>query len=497
MTKTPKKPTLLQALIPIIVLIAMLSVNVLLMFKDDALSGSNQIILLFAAAVVVLIAMSRLGYDWETIQDGIVKTISTAMPSILIMLMIGALTGTWLISGIVPAMIYYGLDFLNPKVFLLAACVISAIVSMATGSSWTTIGTIGVALLGIGKALGFSEGIVAGAIISGGYFGDKLSPMSETTNLAPAVAGTDLFTHIRSMMKTNIPTFSITIVIFTILGFMYDAGEVVHGPEVLQAALASKFDITPLLFIVPAFVLVLIVKKAPALPALFLGMLLGCVFAAIFQPGIIAEIGKGIVDGREVSSLTASAIGAFQAMFGDVSITTDNAQVNDLLSSGGMAGMMNTIWLIICAMVFGGAMEASGMLSRISEAIISKAQSTGSLITSTVGSCFFFNLTASDQYLAIVVPGKMFADAYRKRGIGPEVLSRSLEDAGTVTSVLIPWNTCGAYQSNVLGVATWAYLPYCFFNWLSPIVNIIFGYLFVKAKEAVNPGKVAVERVED
>jgi Na+:H+ antiporter, NhaC family len=473
MTSTKRKPRLLEAFIPILFLIALLSTNVYV-FGDAALDGSNQIVLILSAAVAALVA-ARIGYKWNDLQDGIVNSISAAMPSILILLLIGALAGTWLISGIVPAMIYYGLHILNPTIFLVAACVVSAIVSVATGSSWSTIATIGVALLGIGKALGMHEGLIAGAIISGAYFGDKMSPLSDTTNLAPAMAGTDLFTHIRYMTLTTVPSILITLLIFLGIGLSQDSGAAIQDVDAVLAAIESKFVITPWLFMVPALVIFLIVRKVPALPALLAGSLLGGVFALIFQPHIVNE-----VSGISTNAFESAYVGIMKALYTDISVTTDHAMVNDLLSTGGMFGMLNTVWLILCAMVFGGVMEGSGMLHRISEEVIKLAHSTGSLIASTVATCGFFNITASDQYLAIVVPGRMYAKAYSDRGLAPENLSRTLEDSGTVTSVLVPWNTCGATQSTVLGVSTMAYAPYCFFNIISPLMTIIFGAFQIK-----------------
>ncbi len=470
-----QKPTLLQALIPIVFLIIALFINVRI-FGDSAIEGSNQIILLLSAAVGALVAL-RVGMKWEEIQKGIVKTISSAMASILILLLIGSLAGTWLLSGVVPAMIYYGLQILNPTIFLVAACIVCAIVSIATGSSWTTAATVGIALMGIGKALGINDGMIAGAVLSGAYFGDKMSPLSDTTNLAPAMAGTDLFTHIRYMTITTIPSISIALILFLILGFMQGgAGDVTQTNEIL-AAIDSKFNINGWLFLVPAAVIFLIVKKVPALPAILIGALLGAVFALIFQPDVVASVANW-----EGSAGTVTFVGIMKAMYGDIAIVTGNGIVDDLLKSGGMAGMLGTVWLILSAMVFGGVMESSGLLKRIAEAVISKVKSTGSLVASTAGTTMFFNATASDQYLAIVVPGRMYADIYKEKGLAPENLSRTLEDSGTVTSVLVPWNTCGAYHSNVLGVATGAYLPYAFFNLISPIMTIAFAYLNIKIK---------------
>ena len=394
----------------------------------------------------------------------------------MLILLIGSLSGTWLISGIIPAMMYYGLKLLSPDVFLVACCVICAIVSLATGSSWSTIATVGIALLGIGQALGFSTGLIGGAVISGAYFGDKMSPMSDTTNVAAAAAETDLFAHIRYMMLTTVPSFLITLVIFLFIGFSIDMQEM-QNVNVLLEVLASTFNINIWLFLVPLILIFLIVKKVASLPSLVIASLLGALFAVIFQSEIITTF-----SGESDFYFTASYIAIIQAMSTDVAIQTDNKLINDILTSGGMYGMLNTIWLIICAMVFSGAMEGAGLLKRITEPIIRYTESTGSMIVTTAGTCVFFNVATSDQYLAIVVPGRMFANAYKEKGLAPENLSRTLEDAGTVTSVLIPWNTCGATQSAVLGVATFAYLPYCFFNIISPFMTIAYGYLGIKIK---------------
>lgn len=484
MDKERRQPSLLEAFIPIIFLIILLSFNVSI-FGDDALSGSNQIVLILSTAVAAIVA-SRLGYRWNELQEGIVHSISSAMTSLLILLLIGSLAGTWLISGIVPAMIYYGLQILNPSIFLFAACIVCAIVSIATGSSWTTAATVGIALIGIGKALGISEGLIAGAILSGAYFGDKMSPLSDTTNLAPAMAGTDLFTHIRYMALTTFPSITIALILFLIIGFTSGGDGTITNTSVMLAAIDSKFNVNGLLFIVPIVVVVLIVRKTPAIPALLVGTLLGGVFALIFQPEVVRE-----VSGISGSTLDVMFVGVMKALYGSVAVTTDNEMVNELLSSGGMYGMLGTIWLILSAMSFGGVMEKAGLLKRIASAVISMVNSTGSLIASTVGTCVFFNVTASDQYLAIVVPGRMYADIYREKGLAAQNLSRTLEDSGTVTSVLIPWNTCGAYHSTVLGVSTLAYAPYCFFNIISPFMTILYAYLNIKIKKLVNTEKVA------
>lgn len=488
MTKSARKPTLLEAFIPVVFLIILLFYNVFYVFGDEALDGSNQLILILSAAVAGIVGV-RIGVSWEKMQDGVVSSISAAMSSILILLLIGSLAGTWLLSGIVPAMIYYGLQILNPTIFLFAACVVCAVVAVATGSSWSTIATVGIALLGIGKALGMSEGVVAGAIISGAYFGDKMSPLSDTTNLAPAMAGTDLFTHIKHMAWTTIPSIGITLVIFLVIGFTQETAAPVNVDDVL-VAIEKNFNINGWLFLVPVAVIVLIVRKMPALPALLIGTLLGGLFAVIFQPQAIAEI-SGFADGR----LESYYIAVMKSMYTSISLPSENVIVDELLTTGGMAGMLNTIWLIICAMVFGGVMESAGLLQRITEEVIKWAHSTGSLIASTAGTCIFFNLTASDQYLSIVVPGRMYADTYRERGLKPENLSRTLEDSGTVTSVLVPWNTCGATQSAVLGVATVVYLPFCFFPIISPIMTILFGYLNIGITRYKNKKEAQEDRL--
>jgi NhaC family Na+:H+ antiporter len=470
-----KKPSLLQAFIPIIFLIIALFINVAI-FGDASLDGSNQLILIFSAAVAAVVAL-RLKMPWADIQDGIVKSISSAMGSIIILLLIGSLAGTWLLSGIVPAMIYYGLQVLNPTIFLVAACIVCSIVSIATGSSWTTAATVGIALIGIGKALGLNEGMIAGAVLSGAYFGDKMSPLSDTTNLAPAMAGTDLFTHIRYMAYTTVPSISIALVIFLILGFTASPEGSIGQTDEILTAISAKFNISGWLFLVPAAVVFLIIKKMPAIPAILIGALLGAVFALVFQPEMVRTVSEWTG-----STATQSFVGVMKAMYGDIAIVTGNAIVDDLLSTGGMAGMLGTVWLILAAMIFGGVMESSGLLKRIAEAVMRVVRSNGSLVTATAATTIFFNGTASDQYLAIVVPGRMYADMYRRRGLAPENLSRTLEDSGTVTSCLFPWNTCGAYHAGVLGVATGAYLPYAFFNLISPLMTIAFAYLKIKIR---------------
>ena len=474
-TIKPLKPTILQALLPILFLIVALFINVRI-FGDAALDGSNQIILMLSAGVASIVAL-RLGYKWKKIRTSIVKSISSALSSIIILLLIGSLAGTWLLSGVVPAMIYYGLQVLNPTIFLVAATIVCAIVSVATGSSWTTAATVGIALIGIGTALGLSPGMVAGAIISGAYFGDKMSPLSDTTNLAPAMVGSDLFTHIRYMAYTTVPSITITLIIFLIIGLTQDSSGTTASTQEILEAINGSFYISPVLFLVPIAVIFMIVRKIPAIPAIMFGAILGGIFAAVFQPEVVLSV-------SEYESLSAEAyyVGIMKAFYGDIQIITGQEIVDDLLSSGGMYGMLGTVWLIVSAMIFGGVMEGTGMLKRIAESIISLVNSTGSLVASTAGTCVFFNITASDQYLAIVVPGRMYTDTYKEKGLAPENLSRTLEDSGTVTSALIPWNTCGAYHANVLGVATFAYLPFAFFNLISPFMTIFYAYMGIKIR---------------
>ena len=478
---TNKELGIWPALTPVFALIAMLAFNVFV-FGDDALSGSNQFVLLLGGAVAAVVGYFN-NVEYDKMIDEVAGNIQSTAGAILILLMVGALAGTWLISGIIPTMIYYGLQILNPTIFLAACVIICAVISVATGSSWTTSATVGIALIGIAEALGISVGMTAGAILSGAYFGDKLSPLSDTTNLAPAMAGTDLFTHIRYMTLTTVPTITITLIIFVIIGFNLDTTGTTDTSAIL-ASIEKSFTISPWLFLVPAIVIALIVKKTSPLIALLLGTLLGAAAALFFQPGIVAQI-AGTTDLNFISGYR----GVMQAITVDTAIETDNKNLNDLFSSGGMAGMLGTIWLIICAMVFGGIMEAIGALARISKALLNLFHTTFGLFASTVFSCLALNATASDQYLAIVVPGKMFAKAYRDKSLAPENLSRALEDSGTVTSVLIPWNTCGAYHSGVLGVPTLSYAGYAFFNYLSPFMTLLFAAFGIKIKELSQSAK--------
>ena len=459
------------ALAPVVLLVALLGADVVY-FGEDSSYGSNQIALLLAALFAGALGMGR-GTTWTDIRDAIAHSIGTATEAILILLLIGALSGTWLLAGIIPAFIHYGMMILQPGIFLFAACVVCAVLSLATGSSWGTVGTVGIALVGIGQALGLSEGWVAGAIISGAYFGDKMSPLSDTTNLAPAVAGTDLITHIRYMAYTTGPSIGIALVVFLVVGFGGAATtETAQLAPGFSDAVSGAFSIHPGLFVAPIVVLVMIARKVPAAPALFVGVLVGALTAVVFQPDIIRQVA-----GPELGYAAASYVASMQAMALDVSVTTGHGLADELLSSGGMKGMLNTVWLIVCAMTFGAVLQATGMLHRMTQALVSGVNSSLGLIGRTVGACVAFNVLASDQYIAIVVPGKMMGDAYADRDLAPENLSRTLEDAGTVTSVLIPWNTCGVAQSGILGVATLAYAPYCIFNWVSPLMTMLVAAL--------------------
>ncbi len=458
-----------EALIPVVALMAMLAYNIF--YADGVLLGdySNQFILLLGGLIAAVVGFFN-KVNFKAMVVEIIDNLKSVFIPILILFLVGALAGTWLVSGIIPAMVYYGLQVLTPSIFLPASVIIAALISIATGSSWTTSATVGIALVGIGTALGIPTGIIAGAVISGAYFGDKMSPLSDTTNLAPAMAGTDLFTHIRYMTITTVPTIIITLIVFSIISFNIDTSGNADVSGLLNT-INNTFQISPYLFIVPVAVIILIVTKTKPLIALGVGVLLAAVFAFIFQSEILGSLSdsnfKSIIN----------------AIFIDTEIITDNEKLNELFSSGGMQGMLWTIYLIICAMVFGGIMDAIGALTRITDALLKVATSVFGLFASTVISCLGLNAIASDQYLAIVIPGKMFKQAYEDKGLAPENLSRSLEDSGTVTSVLIPWNTCGAYQSTVLGVGVADYFVYAIFNWLSPFMTLFFAALDIKIKQ--------------
>lgn len=468
------RPHFALAFLPLLFLIGMLALNVHI-FGDDALSFANQLALLAAGGFAGIVGLF-LKTSPAKMMEGVTENIRQALPAILVLLLIGSLSGSWLFGGVVPAMIYYGLKILHPDYFLFTACVISAVVSLATGSSWGTIATVGIALLGIGKTMDIHEGLIAGSIISGAYFGDKMSPLSDTTNLAPAVAGTDLFSHIRYMAITTVPSILITLLIFLIIGLSFDKQMDAENVALVNQQLEANFSLSPWLFVVPLAVIGLIIKRVPAVPALAIGTLLGASGGFVFEGQLIDSLlSQGEYNGAYSIAVTA--------MGSDFSIPSSNPLLAELLSSGGMSGMLGTIWLVICAMVFGGIMEKSGCLATISEALLKLAHGQTGLVGTTAASSIFMNLTASDQYLAIVVPGKMYQKAYEERGLHPVNLSRTLEDAGTVTSVLIPWNTCGAAQAGVLGVATAIYWPFCFFCLISPVMTVAVSALNYRVRK--------------
>ncbi len=467
------------ALTPIVALIIFLTINVRIF--DDATAGANQIVLLLSAAVAGILGRV-FGVPVASMMEGIVKSIAATMPAILVLLTIGALAGTWMISGIVPAMVYYGLKVISPEWFLVASVVVCSIVSVATGSSWSTIATVGVALIGIGQSMGVEPAMAAGAVISGAYFGDKVSPLSDTTNLAAAMAGTELFVHIRHMLWTTVPSILIALVVFGYLGTGHQADLSPELAKELSQVIEGKFNLTPWLFVVPLAVLVMVMLKIDAVVALLTGAVLGALAAVLFQPEIVRTVA-----GDSSNYLRDAYVACLTALGGDVQLVTGNDAADELLNSSGMAGMLNTVWLILCAMCFGGVMEACGMLRRLTEPLVQAAKSSGALITSTAGTCVFLNVTASDQYLAIVVPGRMFRESFEDRDLAAENLSRTLEDAGTVTSVLVPWNTCGAMQAGVLSVPVMAFAPWCIFNYLSPLMTIAFGWLGWTIKKRETP----------
>ena len=464
------------SLIPILVLIVFLALNISI-FGSDAILGASQVALLFSAGIAIWLAMWLFKVPWEVFEEEIKNNIGDVTTAIVILFLIGAISGTWTMSGIVPTFIYYGVKIISPKVFLLTACVICALVSVMIGSSWTTIATIGVALLGIGKAEGFSDGVIAGAIISGAYFGDKISPLSDTTVLASSMSKVPMFKHIRYLMYTTVPSIVITLIIFLILGLSHtgnDANLVNEYTNVLKA----KFNITPWLMIVPALTAIMIARRLPALIVLGLSTLLAAVAALIFQPDIIREIGAGI-SGTE-SQAKILFTGTIESIYNSVSVDTGNPEVNQLVASKGMIGMLNTVYLIICAMCFGAAMKASGMLHHLASIILPMAKRRVSLVTSTVVTGTALNGIVSDQYLAIILTSSLFKDIYDKEGYEDRLLSRAVEDSATVTSPLFPWSSCGMTQATILSVPTLTYLPYCFFNIISPLMSITVAILGFK-----------------
>ena len=474
-TEKPIIPHPLIAIIPVVVLIGFLSV-IIMLFGSDSLTGGSQIALLLGMAVCVCLSMSIYRVPWDAFENQIKKTLGGVSVTLLILLCVGMLSGSWMISGIVPTLIYYGVQIMSPQFFLMSSCIICAFISLLSGSSWTTIATIGVALLGIGHALGVSEAWTAGAIISGAYFGDKMSPLSDTTILASSAAGVELFTHIRYMMFTTGPTFFITICIFLMAGLDGDVEAVPHVEEYTEG-LAGTFNISLWTLVVPVLTAVMIAKRVPSLIVLFVSSLMAGVLALILQPHVLCQI-AGVTD-ISAESLTRGLAITF---YGSTAIETGNVSLNELVSTSGMAGMLNTIWLILCAMCFGASLVASRMIDSITGVIIQWVRNRVTMVGSSVFTGIFLNVTTGDQYISIVLNADMFKEVFRRQGYEARLLSRTTEDAATVTSVLIPWNTCGMTQSTVLGVATLTYLPYCFFNYLSPLMSFLIAAIGWKIK---------------
>lgn len=470
---TTRQPSLIVSCIPLIVLIIFLALTIKL-FGGDAIAGGSQLSLLTASAVCTAIAIVGYGYKWQTLEDAIITNMRSATPALLILLLIGAIAGTWMASGVIPTLIYYGLKIMHPAIFLPATCIICAVISLLTGSSWTTIATIGVALLGIGRALGFEDGWIAGAIISGAYFGDKISLMSDTTVLAASTSEVPLFNHIKYMLITTTPSIIIAIIVFCIASLTATPASAVDTLQI-EAALQQTYNISPWLLIVPVVTGILISRRLPAIITLFSSALMAAVALAIAQPDILMQIA-----GTDSLTFLTSFKAIVTAATTDTSIQTGNLLLNELVATGGMGGMMNTIWLITCAMCFGGVMWGSGMLVAISQLFLRIAHRTVSIVGSTVCSGIFFNLTTGDQYISIILTGNLFGGLYDNRGLERRLMSRSVEDSATVTSVLVPWNSCGMAQSTVLGVATLTYLPYCIFNIVSPLMSILIAAIGYK-----------------
>lgn len=454
-----KRPSALLSFMPIILLVVMLTATIR-SFGSDALGGASQVTLIVVSAFCVLIGMAYLNVPWSSFEKAITKNVSSVSSALIILLLIGALSGAWMVSGVVPTLIYYGMHIIHPSVFLASTCFICALVSLMTGSSWTTIATIGIALMGIGRAQGFADGWVAGAIISGAYFGDKISPLSETTTLASGSLGVSLFTHIRYMLLTTVPSIVIALLIFTVAGMTIDTSAT-EEVAMFMDALDKRFVITPWLLTVPVVTGFLIARKTPPVVTIFASTLLAVIFGAIFQREVFAEIDPSLFKA------------AMMSVYGDTTLSTSNEMLTELVSTRGMAGMTDTIWLIICAMCFGGTMAASGMVGGITRLFIHLVKGRTSLVGSTAATGVMLNVAIADQYLCILLSGNMFRDVYDRQGYERKLLSRTTEDAVTVTSVLVPWNTCGMTQSTVLGVATTTYLPYCFFNIISPLMSVI------------------------
>ncbi len=469
MHNTPKSASMLDALTPIVALVLMLSASVYL-FSSDSSSGANQIALILAACIALAISFKN-GHRWPALEQGITNSIASASGAFLILFAVGALIGTWLLSGTVPTMIYYGMKLLSPQYFYVASCLLCAVVALSIGSSWTVAGTLGIALIGIAGVLNLSLEITAGAIISGAYFGDKMSPLSDTTNLAPAVAGTDIFKHIKHMLWTTTPSILIALTIFLIIGLNQHISTTSLGIDDTLTRLESNYHVGLHLLFPLVVVLILAYCKVPAFPTIILGTIAGAICALIFQFDAIV---KGVNDASLASSVAAIK-GLWIAMFNGYVADTGNGNLDSLLSRGGMSSILNTIWLIMCAMAFGGIMEVSGMLKRLLTAILSLVNGATSLVLTTLATCIGTNIITSDQYIAIVLPGRMLKLEYEKYNLDTVNLSRAIEDSATITSPLIPWNTCGAYMAGALGVATFAYLPYAFFNLICPLVSAAYA----------------------
>lgn len=478
--QSTRPPSMLDSLIPIFVLICLLIAGVTF-FGDGASSGPNQIALLLATGVAAIIGLKN-GHTWLAMEKAIIHGISISLGAVLILLAVGSLIGTWLLSGTVPTMVYYGLKIIDPSWFYAATCLVCGIVAMSIGSSWTTAATVGVAFIGIAGGFDLSTSVTAGAVISGAYFGDKLSPLSETTNLAPAVAGSELFEHIRYMLWTTIPSITIALILFLIIGFNHSSEAVGSTDSIvsLTSTLENTYNISILNLIPLLILLVMAYKKMPAFPAVAIGAVIGAIWALIFQQELITAMA---VDG--VESIKATIMVVWTAFFDGVVVETGNSEIDQLLSRGGMSGMLNTIWLVVTALSFGAILEHLGMLKKFVESILAKAKSTGSLIASTVATCIGTNLITADQYMSIVMPGRMYKEEYEKRGLHPVVLSRTLEDSGTITSPLIPWNTCGAFMFGAMALTSYDYIFYCFFNLINPILAVTYAYMGFKIKKIV------------
>ncbi len=479
-TRSMRTASLLDALIPLLGLIVMLIASVYL-FSSDSSSGANQIALILAACIALVIAVKN-GYPWQQLEQGIVNSVAAATGALLILFAVGSLIGTWILAGTVPTMIYYGVQILHPDYFYAASCLLCAIVALSIGSSWTVAGTLGIALIGIAAALNLSVEITAGAIISGAYFGDKMSPLSDTTNLAPAVVGTDIFKHIRHMAWTTIPSIVIALAGFLMIGLMTTDLSSQNQLDALIVALETEYQLGLHLLLPLAIVLLLAYKKMPAFPTVILGTLAGALCALIFQYDAILTF----VNEPTLPPAVAAIKGIWIAMFAGYSASSDNALLNELLSRGGMSSILNTVWLILCAMAFGGIMEVSGLLNRLLQSILKLVRGTSSLIITTLATCIGANIITADQFIAIVLPGRMLKVEYEKRQLDMVNLSRAIEDSATITSPLVPWNTCGAYMAVTLGVATLAYLPYAFFNLICPVVSAIYAYFNFKVEYVSN-----------